>query len=133
MGKIFIVGKEELYTKNKKKRKIKFNSGNSSEDFQEESYLYKLGGYRAIWANSESEAIKKYSKFFKNVRLTIDNVEVYSSEWDFWSGEKYNLEKTVYCVIPNYVYTIDWLMKNMTAEDFKEWWYETRRAENYRS
>ena len=124
MGKIFIVGKEELYIK--KKNKIKFNSRNSSEEFQEESRLYKLGGYKAIWANSESEAIKKYRVIFKNVRLTIDNVEEYSSEWDFWSGEKYLLENTVYCVIPNYVYTIDWLMKNMAAEDFKEWWYETR-------
>ena len=124
MGKIFIVGKEELYIK--KKNKIKFNSENSSEDSQEKYYLYKLGGYKAIWANSESEAIKKYSKFFKNVRLTIDNIETYSSEWDFWSSEKYLLENTIYCIIPNYVYTIDWLMKNMTAEDFKEWWYETR-------
>ena len=124
MGKIFIVGKEELYIK--KKNKIKFNSRNSSEEFQEESRFYKLGGYKAIWANSESEAIKKYRIIFKNVRLTIDNVEEYSSEWDFWSGEKYLLENTVYCVIPNYVYTIDWLIKNMTAEDFKEWWYETR-------
>lgn len=121
MGKIFIVGKEELYIKNKKKSKIKFNSKNFSEEPQEESHLYKLGGYRAIWANSESEAIKKYGNFFKNVRLTIDNVEAYSSEWDFWSSGKYSLEKTVYCVIPNYIYTIDWLMKNMTAEDFKEW------------
>lgn len=110
MKQIYIVGQKVYYT-NKKKT---------------ETY-WQQGMYKPLFCEDEIEAIKKYQKLYPTLEfIGTFNCEEVSDNYDYFHSNKYVYDCTNWEIIENYTYNIQWLVENMPAEDFKEWWkYET--------
>ena len=111
MKQIYIVV-QKVYLTNKKK----------TETYWQE------GMCRALFCEDRIEAINKYQKLYPVLRwIELKECEEVSDNFDYFiSNNKYFYDHTKWGIIENYNYNIKWLMENMPAEDFKEWWYETR-------